>query len=42
MDCQRAVTVLLRLGSDIRVEAPDDIKAKLLDHIDKISVLHRS
>ena len=42
MDDLHAVTVLLRLGSDIRVEGPDDIKAKLLDHIDQIAMLYRS
>lgn len=41
MDDLHAVTVLLRLGPGIRVEAPDDIKAKLLDHIDQIAALYR-
>lgn len=41
MDDLHAVTVLLRLGSEVRVEAPDDIKAKLLDHIDQIATLYR-
>ena len=42
MDHLHAVTILLRLGSDVRVEAPDDIKAKLLDHLDQIAMLYRS
>lgn len=42
MDDLHAVTVLLRLGSDVRIEAPDDIKAKLLDHIDQVATLYRS
>ncbi|WP_268916208.1 MULTISPECIES: helix-turn-helix transcriptional regulator [Actinomyces] len=42
MDDLHAVTVLLRLGSDVRVEAPDDIKTKLLDNIDQIATLYRS
>ncbi|WP_326833279.1 helix-turn-helix transcriptional regulator [Cutibacterium porci] len=42
MDDLHAVTVLLRLGSDVRIEAPDDIKAKLLDQIDQVATLYRS
>lgn len=42
MDDLHAVTVLLRLGSDVRIEAPDDNKAKLLDHIDQVATLYRS
>lgn len=41
MDDLHTVTVLLRLGPDIRVEAPDDIEAKLLDHLDQIAMLYR-
>ena len=41
MDGLHAVTVLLCLGPDIRVEAPDKIKAKLLDHLDQIATLYR-
>jgi hypothetical protein len=36
-----AVTVLLRLGPDISVEAPNEIKAKLLDHLDQTATLYR-
>lgn len=42
MDDLHAVTVLLRLGPDVRVEAPDHIKAQLLEHIDRIAMLYRS
>lgn len=42
MDDLHAVTVLLRLGSDVHIEASDDIRAKLLDHIDQIATLYRS
>lgn len=42
MDDLHAVTVLLRLGSDVRVEAPDDIRVKLLDQIGQIAMLYRS
>lgn len=42
MDDLHTVTVLLRLGSDVHIEAPDDIRAKLLDHIDQIATLYRS
>lgn len=36
-----AVTVLLRLGFDVRVESPAEIKTKLLNHIDQIAKLYR-
>lgn len=42
MDALHAVTVLLRLGSDVRVEAPANIKGRLLDHLDQIATLYRS
>ncbi len=42
MDDLHAVTILLRLGSDVRVEAPVEVKAKLLDHADQIAALYRS
>lgn len=41
MDDLHAVTVLLRLGPDVRVEAPDGIKARLLDHVKRIVGLYR-
>ncbi len=42
MDDLHAVAVLLRLGSDVRVEAPADIKGRLLDHIAQVATLYRS
>lgn len=38
MDDLHAVTILLRLGADVRVEAPEDINAKFLDYIDQIAM----
>lgn len=41
MDDLHALTVLQHLGSGIRIEAPDDIRTKLLYHIDQIATLYR-
>lgn len=40
MDNLHAVSVLLRLGADVRVDAPESIRAHLLDHLDETKNLY--
>jgi transcriptional regulator len=40
MDDLHALTILLRLGPGIRVEAPSEIRAELLAHLDRIAGLY--
>ena len=41
MDDVHAITILLRLGPDVRVETPVEIKTRLLDHVNQIASLYR-
>ena len=41
MDDLHALSVLLRLGRHVRVEAPGEIRAQLLDDVDHIAALYR-
>jgi len=40
MDDLHALTILLRLGPGIRVEAPTEIRTRLLTHLDRITELY--
>ena len=41
VDDLHALSVLLRLGRHVRVDAPGEIRARLLDHVDHIAGLYR-
>lgn len=41
MDLLHAVTVLLRLGPDMRVDEPEEVRAELVDRVERTLELHR-